>query len=273
MFRKEPSMRKEWSLEFVERCAVDQQRILEDARRLVRPGGKLVYSTCTFNSDENEAVIASFLENHPEYEIEAPIWETGFFPGREDQVNAAGAKLHQAARLWPHQSAGEGHFIAVLRKNALADDELEATDRPFLHTELDSQHQVDVDAFWDQNLTLKERPSLSVVGNHLYAIPSDIPDLRGLTIIHWGWWLGVMKKNRLDPSHAFAMGVRSQDVRRTYPLSGDDPKATAFLRGEVLRFPGPDGWMMVTIDDHPLGWGKRVNGRIKSHVPNWLRYL
>jgi NOL1/NOP2/fmu family ribosome biogenesis protein len=100
-----------------------------------------------------------------------------------------------------------------------------------------------------------------------------MPDLKGLTVIHWGWWLGVLKKKRLDPSHAFAMGIRADDVQRTYPLSGDDPKATAFLCGEVLRFPGADGWLLVSIDGHPLGWGKRVKNRIKSHVPNWLRFL
>ncbi|MBC8496702.1 MAG: RsmF rRNA methyltransferase first C-terminal domain-containing protein, partial [Chloroflexi bacterium] len=88
---------------------------------------------------------------------------------------------------------------------------------------------------------------------------------------HWGWWLGTLKKKRFEPSHAMAMGLRAEDMRKTLPLTLDDPAAHSYLRGEVLSSPGVDGWVLVTIDGYPLGWGKRVQGRLKTHLPNWLR--
>ncbi len=275
MFRKEPGMRNEWSIDAVEQYAILQMEILESAKNLIRPGGKLIYSTCTFAPRENETLIARFLDANPEFELETPAWYPGFHPGRQDWVadGLPGSGMHQTVRIWPHSSVGEGHFIAVLRKHEQIQGDRIENSQKYPLRELEAVHRQDIHSFWQENMAMEEIHHLSVEGNHLYAVLPDLPDLTGLNVIHWGWWLGVMKKKRLDPSHAFAMGIRSDDVLRTYPLSGDDPKATAFLRGEVLRFPGPDGWLMVTIDGYPLGWGKRVKNRIKSHVPNWLRFL
>ena len=92
-------------------------------------------------------------------------------------------------------------------------------------------------------------------------------------MIHWGWWLGTAKKNRFEPSHALVMGLRAKDVRQTLPLNADDPELIRYLRGEVLPSPGSDGWVLVTVDGFALGWGKRVQGRLKSHLPTWLRRM
>jgi NOL1/NOP2/fmu family ribosome biogenesis protein len=124
--------------------------------------------------------------------------------------------------------------------------------------------------------TLNWRPPqkrLALLGSYLYLLPDGLPDLRGLSVIHWGWWLGTAKKNRFEPSHALAMGLRAADVAQTLPLQADDPELLRYLRGEVLPSDGPKGWVLVTVDGYPLGWGKRVQGRLKSHLPTWLRRM
>lgn len=127
MFRKDEDMIREWERHSVERCSAMQRDILREAARLVAPGGKLLYSTCTFSPSENEGSIARFLAEHPEFDverIEAPA-EWGLGPGRPDWLNGdetaglAGerlASLAGAARIWPHRSRGEGHFAALLAR-------------------------------------------------------------------------------------------------------------------------------------------------------------
>jgi NOL1/NOP2/fmu family ribosome biogenesis protein len=107
----------------------------------------------------------------------------------------------------------------------------------------------------------------------LYLVSEEMPNLQGLRIIHWGWWLGTMKKKRFEPSHALALGLGENDVRQAVPFSAGDSETKAYLHGEVLPNAGPDGWVLVTVDGFPLGWGKRVQGRLKSHSPKWLRWI
>lgn len=109
------------------------------------------------------------------------------------------------------------------------------------------------------------------VGSYLYALPPGLPDLTGLRYLHPGWWLGTIKKDRFEPSHALALGLRPEDARRVLDLPADAAELAAYLRGETLPGPGEDGWTLVAGDGFPLGWGKRVAGRLKSHYPKGLR--
>lgn len=113
--------------------------------------------------------------------------------------------------------------------------------------------------------------TLALVGSYLYALPAGLPDLTGLRYLHPGWWLGTVKKDRFEPSHALALGLRAQDAQRVLDLHADDPALAAYLRGETLTSPGEDGWTLVAVDGFPVGWGKRVAGRLKSRYPKGLR--
>ena len=138
MFRKEEEALTNWSPENVRMCAQRQSEILEEAASMLRPGGRLVYSTCTFSPEENEGVIFRFLMEHPDFSlvsipdlpgIRAEEW--GFACGRPEWLSAAGiepdsfgeeglkaaGQLRGTLRLWPHLLNGEGHFAAVLRKD------------------------------------------------------------------------------------------------------------------------------------------------------------
>ncbi|MGD0030108.1 MULTISPECIES: RsmB/NOP family class I SAM-dependent RNA methyltransferase [Paenibacillus] len=126
MFRKDEDMVKSWEHHSVEKCVLMQRDILETAAKLLAPGGTIVYSTCTFAPEENEAMIAEFLNLNPDFTVHDIPETAGFAPGRPDWVRQmlpetaekTGAVLDQTrgtARLWPHLLEGEGHYVAVLQ--------------------------------------------------------------------------------------------------------------------------------------------------------------
>ncbi|MBC8505113.1 MAG: RsmF rRNA methyltransferase first C-terminal domain-containing protein [Anaerolineales bacterium] len=272
MFRKDLDARTEWMPKLVQSCAIRQDAILVDAAKLVRPGGTLAYATCTFAPEEDEDTIARFLDRQPEFELIDPPRFDGFSPGQPDWLsNDQNYPMQHTVRLWPHRAPGEGHFIAILKKNDQDGHKLSSS-TPLLLDPLPPEAKHYYQQFTDKTLNWQPpEDHLSLMGSHLYQIPDDSPDLRGLKVIHWGWWLGTMKKKRFEPSHALGMGLHAGDVHNTLPLSLDDPAVAKYLRGEVLPSSGDDGWALVTIDGYPLGWGKRVQGRLKTHLPKWLR--
>jgi 16S rRNA C967 or C1407 C5-methylase (RsmB/RsmF family)/NOL1/NOP2/fmu family ribosome biogenesis protein len=274
MFRKDPAARSEWMPKLVESCAVRQDAILSDAAKLVRQGGVLSYATCTFAPQENEGTIARFLDSHPAFELFDPPQFSGFSTGRPDWLNEVSSQSHnlqRTVRLWPHRTVGEGHFIALLQKSDKGQDKAvgQISDPPY---DLPPESR---DYFYQfLSETLHWRPNedhLAQMGSHLYQMPAACPDLRGLKVVHWGWWLGTMKVKRFEPSHALSMGLTSQDFSNVFPLELDNPAVERYLKGEVLSSPGIDGWVLVTLDGFPMGWGKRVQGRLKTHLPKWLR--
>jgi len=279
MFRKNLGLRETWTPHLVRRFASQQEGILHESARLVIPGGYLVYATCTFAPQENEGVVARFLDAHPEFDVVETDRHPGFAPGRPDWVSEVGdtADLTHAIRIWPHHAPGEGHFMILLRKSSLSDPirskQTRSWDawkppRPAVET---LKYYLE---FWDECMALphlKER--LASMGSSLYAIPDGLPDLRGLSVIHWGWWLGTFRKRRFVPSHALAMGIESMGANELVTFPADGVETQRFLRGEVLESAGLDGWVLVCVDDFPLSWAKRVNGRLKSHMPSWLRIL
>lgn len=271
MFRKAPDARGDWMPGLVDSCSNLQDTILADAAHLVRPGGVLVYATCTFAPEEDEGTIARFVQQFPEFEIISTPTFSGFSKGRPDWIDSPLPDVENTVRLWPHMAAGEGHFIAVLRKAADV-SKASNTTLTWRPDRLPQEAERLMKDFCERTLSwFPEEKSLALMGSHLYQLPNESPELRGLRVIHWGWWLGVVKKNRFEPSHALGMGLQGRDFTRALSLTRDGPQLDSYLRGEVLSSPGENGWVMVMLDNFPLGWGKRVNGRLKTHLPKWLR--
>ena len=267
MFRRNESARAHWSVEHVRGCAMRQREILASAARMVRPGGWLCYATCAFSPEENEGVVASLLRDHPDFEIvEAPRYP-GFDRGHPEWVEAP-QPLEQAVRLWPHRAPGEGHFIALMQRvsgEAAPPERARPAETPPAAGELLAD-------FCRNYLTVQIEGQLVLMGTHLYRPPPDLPDLSGLRVVRPGWWLGRVRRGRFEPSHALAMALRQQEARLTFNLSVDGPEVYAYLQGSTLRSCGEDGWLLVTVDGHPLGWGKRVRGVVKNHYPRRLRW-
>ncbi len=289
MFRKSEAARREWQPEMPAACAARQSAILEQAARLLRPGGCLAYTTCTFAPEEDETVIGRFLSEHPEFRL-LPIRPSAgpnrlpdfsaFTPGRPDWTgDYAQLPLVEAARLWPHRLDGEGHFIALLQKDPHAAIQPAASARGAAR--LSRPIQQLFDDFCKHTLngemnSLSSSARLAVVGSYLYLLPEALPNLekqasRPLKVLHPGWWLGTLKKERFEPAHALALGLSAADVWHTHAISSQESSAAAYLRGETFSSPAPDGWTLVTIDGFPLGWGRCVKGLLKNHYPHGLR--
>jgi 16S rRNA C967 or C1407 C5-methylase (RsmB/RsmF family)/NOL1/NOP2/fmu family ribosome biogenesis protein len=290
MLRKGEAARVEWAPELVRGCALRQTAILKQAARLVRPGGRLVYSTCTFNSEENEGTVAHFLDAHPEFELIEPPRPPGSSPGRpdwlgvgaglapaqgvghpqEDAPTDSRADLTWAVRLWPHLAPGEGHFVAVLRKHDAtpAGPQIKSWRPARLPRPVEAAYH----AFCAEHLVAEPAGErLALVGSYLYALTDGLPDLTGLRFLHPGWWLGTLMKDRFEQSHALALALPPEFARRIVSLAPHDPALAAYLRGESFRSTGEAGWVLLCVDGYPLGWGKRVAGILKSHYPRGLR--
>lgn len=275
LFRRQGSI--EWSEEIVLSCARRQTGILDTAAELVRPGGLLIYATCTFAPEENETTIGRFLIRHADYELEEPQRFDGFAPGQPDWVTDPSLpgnvrqQLSRAVRLWPHRFPGEGHFISLLRRQESArvvgiqQPAQYQSPRPAelaLWREFAGQHlQVDFP---------KER--MTVVNNRLYLLPAQALDASSLNIIRYGLLLGELRRGYFRPAHTLAMSLTLTESRLSINWPADASEIEAYLAGHDLDTAGPDGWVLVTIDGHPLGWGKRVHGRLKNHYPRGLRY-
>lgn len=268
LFRRDPAAAGEWSPQGVAGCARRQQRILEAAARLVRPGGVLVYATCTFSPEENEAVVGHFLATHAGWALEeGPEW-AGVSTGRPEWAGdlppTIAETLRRARRFWPHRTAGEGHFLARLRRP----EGPAPKEPPAWRVEIPVRAvQVFEDFCQGALCETIEIAQRALLGESLLALPEGMPEPAGLRLLRAGWLLGWVRKGRFVPSHALAMALAPGKVQRVLDLPVEGPEVQAFLRGEGLRAPGPPGWVMVTVAGFPLGWGKRVGDQVKNHRP------
>lgn len=248
MFRKEEAAVTDWSPGTVEMCARRQAEILHSAAKLVRPGGRLVYSTCTFAPQEDEDAVAAFLEVHPEFApetVDAPWFEPG---------------SRGTFRIWPHKVLGEGHFAAVLRK---MDGEAEEIPQP--EGEKLPKHWI---AFAKElGIQLPEGRAVNF-GDNLFWVPMEMPDIRKLKVLRPGLELGFVKKDRLEPAHALALWMRNCTAVQDY--AWDSREIGAYLHGDVIPS-AQKGWCLVTANGYSIGWGKGDGTVLKNHYPKGLR--
>lgn len=279
MFRKEAAAREEWSPEIVAMCAKRQALVLEEAAKTVKPGGVLVYSTCTFSPEENEGTVSAFLRAHEEYNIIETGLENSFSHGRADWIEQPAAQIGHTLRLWPHLLRGEGHYIASMRKwgnetrdlreqvkvdaggrwQVTGDNKLCKLMETFLREELG------IDRAW----TARHPGRLVRFGEQIYLVPEEMGALDGVKILRPGLQLATEKKNRLEPAHALALSLLSGDSGRFFALT--EPWAKAYLRGESIPCGEQRGWMILSYEGYPLGFGKASGGQIKNHYPKGLR--
>jgi NOL1/NOP2/fmu family ribosome biogenesis protein len=222
-------------------------------------GGRLVYSTCTFSPEENEGVVSAFLHTHPEFSvcgIDAPF----FSPGRPDWIQSPAPGLAQTFRLWPHKLRGEGHFAAVLTRNAAG--------RCSLPFEASCPPSPEFSAFSQEYLTQPLPGRIIRFGQNLCAVPEELPSLSGLRVLRAGLTLGQDKPGRFEPSHALALWLKT--ARQTVDLAWDSEPLSRYLRGEAL--PGAaSGWTLLRTDGYSIGWAKGSAGMLKNHYPKGLR--
>lgn len=268
MFRKNPEVQAHWSQANVLACRARQQEVLGFGAQMLRPGGRLVYSTCTFSPEEDEQVIARFLQQHPSFEIEA-VHAPDFDAGRPAWSPVPLPQLSHTFRLWPHKLRGEGHYIAVLRDTSDGVP-LRPAPMPLLP---DRQRPKAYLAFAEQALHCALTGPLLRFDRQLHRPPHGLPDLSGLKVLRCGLHLGTLQKERFVPSHALSHFLLSTQAACVCDLPAGAAEVTAYLQGQALPYDGPKGWTLVCADSFPLGWAKASDGQLKNHFPKGLRWL
>lgn len=288
MFRKDKKMVKAWEEHGPEFFSNIQKSIVLQAAKMLKPGGKMLYSTCTFDGRENEGIIAHLISNYPEFKILDIAPYEGFCPGMpeyavcafDDSTDASISEEMQDAdwkedikktvRIFPHKMHGEGHYVALLQKGETQPkEELKAArkNRKKLPEDLESFLQ---DVAWEI-----DGNRLDIHGERVYYMPEGLPDVRGIRFLRTGLLLGELKKNRFEPSQALAMCLKKEEYTKVIDLSREDERITRYLKGETLDVEElvkakAKGWYLVCVDGYPLGWGKLANGTLKNkYLPGW----
>jgi NOL1/NOP2/sun family putative RNA methylase len=276
MFRKNEEAVGEWSPDNVRLCAQRQDEILDCADVMLKPGGRLVYSTCTFAPDENEGSIGRFMERHPGYEI----LDVKFYEG----MSQGYPPCEKTIRLFPHLIKGEGHFLAVLKKAGEVPNSYNGFLANGIQKGIGIKDVKEFEVFVKENFTTKAvetlipsgKPFLKF-GEQLYLMMPDMPSTDKLKVLRPGLHLGTLKKNRFEPSHALALFLKKDDVNQSLELyngnEGDcNVQAQAYLNGQTISsFENKKGWILMTYKGYSIGWGKQSGNVIKNHYPKGLR--
>lgn len=281
MFRKEEALARDWTPEKSAELSDIQKDLILKAADMLRPGGMMLYSTCTFSPCEDEEVVAYLLQERPDMELmEMPGYE-GFSEGRPELISTPispeafdPSSLRKCVRIFPHKMDGEGHFLALFHKKG---DSLPPVFRPAgkgpdkntrkwmeeffaeigLHT-LGGQ-----EFYWNRVEIRKDKV--------YYQLPFPL-DLRGISFLRNGLYLGDLKKNRFEPSQPLALALHKEDIEATISLSVSDERITRYLKGETLNIEPEEaahkkGWHLLCADGYPIGFGKLVNGILKNKYP------
>jgi len=276
MFRKSPAIMKNWEQYGVEYYNKLQKEIILQAAKMLKPGGSMLFSTCTFSPEENEGTIAYLLKQCPEFKVVNPLTRVnnegrevsyeGFSFGRPEWVDGP-EELKNCIRLWPHRIKGEGHFITLLEKGTEY-KESNICYKGGGKVKLTEEAEVFISGL---GLPIN-RGQLELREDKLYLLPEGIPDLKGLRILRAGLLLGEMKKNRFEPSQALACALRIEDYDKVLQLVSESQDAVRYLKCETIEVNQgtADGYNLVAVDGHPLGWGKLSGSTLKNkYLPGW----
>ena len=287
MFRKLPEAVEQWSTENVAICAERQKEILDNAAVMLKPGGVIVYSTCTFSREENEDVVEHFLESHSDFTLE------------------------EMERFWPHKVDGEGHFVAKLVRRGsvnefdadyevceencnkvedtgLKDDRKNKKNKNNKNRKnetkpaLTKENMKLLSEFLDETVSEDmaawiKNSRLVMFGEQLYRLPDMEVDIKGLKVQRAGLHIGEFKKQRFEPSHSLALALKYSEAKNVVKLTCDDPQTTGFFNGQSVMLSDGQaaeckkGWALVCVDGYPAGWGKVNGAQVKNHYPKGLR--
>lgn len=282
MFRKEKKMIRAWEEHGPEFFSKLQRSIVIQAADMLRPGGMLLYSTCTFDPGENEQIIEYLRNTRPGFEIcEMESYE-GFSPGYLEFTESRSRELEKTVRIFPHKMKGEGHFIALLKKNApfesaakASEKEYERTVRQNIRTAGKRKLPEELEAFLKELHCEIDRSRLELREGRVYYMPEGMPDLQGIRFLRSGLLLGELKKNRFEPGQALAMYLKKGDYGKILDLSVEDARVIRYLKGETLEVEDlvsskEKGWYLVCVDGYPLGFGKLSSQVLKNkYLPGW----
>ncbi len=270
MFRKDKKMVKAWEEHGPEFFAKIQRGIVTQAARMLKPGGMILYSTCTFDPLENEGTIEYLLKEYPEFVIKDILPYEGFAQGIPEVTESKSEDFRKTVRIWPHKMHGEGHFLALLQKGEPVEEEqkkIKSKRAKKMPEELETFLR---DVTWEIDAN-----RLEIHTERVYYMPENLPDVKGIRFLRTGLYLGDVKKNRFEPSQAFAMCLKKEEYRHTISLPVEDERVAKYLKGETIEVddlvsPKEKGWQLICVEEYPLGWGKLAGGTLKNkYLPGW----
>jgi 16S rRNA C967 or C1407 C5-methylase (RsmB/RsmF family)/NOL1/NOP2/fmu family ribosome biogenesis protein len=257
MFRKNELAKNDWSYDKVSTCAFTQKQLIIDSYKLLRKGGMMIYSTCTFSTEENEQVINHLLANSNAKLIK--IFDDPRFKRGHD--------LTESIRLFPFIFPGEGHFIALIQSN----DDYSSSNNKFKTNTISKNNHMIIDNFFKLNINIYlEQSRLSQINNQIYYLPKTSFNTSGLNVLRSGWLLGVIEKNIFFPEHSLAMGLLNDDFKKVINLDLASKELEVYLKGEGINYSG-DGYHLICVEGISLGFAKISNGIFKNHYPKGLR--
>ncbi len=262
MFRKQSHMIAAWERQGPEVFAKMQREILDQAAALLKPGGMMLYSTCTFSELENEGSVDAFLKKHPDFHLAEIPWYEGFCPGKPELIGST-FPLDKCVRLFPHRIDGEGHFLALLQKDGVQGGSELAGKLPAgkLPPEL-TEFLKDVRMPLDQS-------RIQIKDTKVFWMPEGIGKCPGLRFLRSGLYMGELLKKRFEPSQAFAMVLKKEEYASVIDLPVLDERILRYLKGETIEVEDKEcarseGWQLVCVDGYPLGWGKLIRGTLRN---------
>jgi len=270
MFRKDGDVAKAWDAEKPAACAKLQREILSQAVRMLRPGGLLLYSTCTFSPEENEQIIAGLLRERRDMRLMEIEGYKGFSGGRPDLADG-NPELKKCVRIWPHKMAGEGHFLALLKK--------EGEEKPYVWEpsgkgKISKNDRKILEEFFCEvsGIAIDQ---IEVRKGQVYYRSGFPGEQKGLTFLRNGLYLGELKKDRFEPGQAFAVALKKEEYASVLDFDQTDGRVVRYLKGETVTVEDvavnrKKGWQLVCVNGYPLGWGKLVNGVLKNkYLAGW----
>lgn len=284
MFRKDEDAVKSWEKFKCEKCSGMQWEILKQVDKMLKPGGVILYSTCTFSPEEDELMIERFMDAHPgNYELLEIPKTAGMEGGRKEWAEGR-YDFGKAARLWPHRLDGEGHFAALIRK--LGENGENISSKEFSQRDISMEKACSINGQEDLNSFNKElaefinyNTSLSLTGfafqrgNNFYHLPEACPDLSGLKVAKFGWYLGESGPKGFIPSHSLAVSMRNEEMKRAICFSSDARETNSYLKGETLIASGEKGYTGICVDGYTLGWAKQTGDMLKNLYPKGWRKM
>lgn len=272
MFRKDSKLIKSWEKNGPEFYHKIQKEVLDAGAVMLKPGGIIQYSTCTFSRLEDEESIKYLLKIHPDMRlIDIKPYE-GFGHGFEENEEDRNMQLSKAVRIWPHKLKGEGHFTALIQKSGESG----------INTSIKSggasvRLTKELEEFLECLKYPLDKKDIRIREDRVFLVPESVGGTDGLRVMREGLFLGELKKNRFEPSQALAMVLKREQYESSINLTADGDNVIRYLKGETIqvdederRESTRDGWQLVCVDGYPLGWGKLSGTTLKNkYLAGW----